>query len=193
MHARRRIRAGQIAILLTGLGLTAACTQPGYTPPSFPFFNSYSARADSVPRVLDNLDWWRAFRDPVLDGLIEQALRDSLSLALAQERVIEARTQRDGLAPAASLSSGAQLQREQVDGASTTTRAQAGLGFDWLLDIYGARRAQLDAASARIEVADAELDAARLLLLLNLANAYVDLRHQQTILHLRQSELRSRR
>jgi multidrug efflux system outer membrane protein len=188
-----RIRARQIVILLTGLSLTASCTQPGYSPPNFPFLNAYTTRADSVPRVMDNIDWWRAFKDPVLDRLIEHALTDSLTLALAQERVIEARSLRDSIAPAASLTSSAQVQREQLDGAPATTRSQAGMGFDWLLDFYGVRRAQVDAASARIEVADAELDAARLLLLLNLANAYVDLRHQQTSLQLRHSELRSRR
>ena len=42
-------------------------------------------------------------------------------------------------------------------------------------------------------MADAEVDAARLLLLLNIANAYVDLRYQQTSLALRRSELASRR
>ncbi|MDP5350165.1 MAG: TolC family protein, partial [Paracoccaceae bacterium] len=143
--------------------------------------------------VLDNHDWWRQFKDPVLDGLVERALSESLSLELAKERVIEAQAARDGLPMAANLAPNARVQRERQDGGPDLTRSEASLGFDWLLDIYGARRAQIEAAGARIEIADAELDAARLLLLLNLANAYVDLRYQQASLHLRRSELRSRR
>lgn len=188
---RRKTGRG-IAVMAT-LSLAAGCTEAPYTAPIFPFLTSYKTQTESVPRVLDNLDWWRSFNDPTLDRLIEQALSGNLNLDLAQERVIEARAARASLPLAASLSPSARVQREQQDGGSDLTRAEASLGFDWLLDIYGARRAQLEAASARVTVADAEVDAARLLLLLNLTNAYVDLRFQQSSLHLRRSELRSRR
>lgn len=186
-------RTGRGMVGLAALTLGASCTDAPYTAPIFPFLASYQSQTDSVPRVLDNLDWWRSFKDPTLDRLVEQALSGSLSLDLARERVIEARAARDTLPQAANLSPSLRMQREQQDGGPDITRSEAALGFDWLLDIYGARRAQVEAASARVAVADAELDAARLLLLLNLTNAYVDLRFQQTSLHLRRSELRSRR
>ena len=35
-------------------------------------------------------DWWRAYGDPQLDGLIEEALRDSPNLAIAQARLRQA-------------------------------------------------------------------------------------------------------
>lgn len=186
-------KAGRGMAVVATCSLAAGCTETSYTAPIFPFLATYKTQGDSVPRVLDNLDWWRSFNDPTLDRLIEQALAGNLNIGLAQERVIEARAARDGLPLAASLTPSARVQREQLNGGSDHTRAEASLGFDWLLDIYGARRAQLDAASARVTVADAEVDAARLLLMLNLTNAYVDLRFQQTSLHLRHSELRSRR
>ena len=186
-------RTGRGVVVLAALSLGAGCTETPYTPPIFPFLGTYKAQADSVPRVLDNMDWWRAFKDPVLDRLVEQALSGNLSLDLAQERVIEARAARDSLPQAANLSPSARVQRERQNGGPDLTRSDASLGFDWLLDIYGARRAQVEAAGARVEVADAEADAARLLLMLNLTNAYVDLRFQQTSLHLRRAELRSRR
>lgn len=186
-------RTGRGMVGLAALTLGASCTDAPYTAPIFPFLASYQSQTDSVPRVLDNLDWWRSFKDPTLDRLVQQALSGSLSLDLARERVIEARAARDTLPQAANLSPSLRVQREQQDGGPDITRSEAALGFDWLLDIYGARRAQVEAAGARVAVADAELDAARLLLLLNLTNAYVDLRFQQTSLHLRRSELRSRR
>ena len=78
------------------------------TASGLPFVKAFSISAvrdwsDSVPRVLDNLDWWRSFKDPTLDRLVEQALSGSLSLDLARERVIEARAARDTLPQAANL------------------------------------------------------------------------------------------
>ena len=185
-------KAGRGAALLTGLSMAAGCSDDPYAPPVFPFMASYKTQADAVPRVMAHDDWWRRFNDPVLNALVDRALLGSLDLDLAQERLVEARAARDSLPQAASLSPGARVQRERRDGGADMTRSEASLGFDWLLDIYGGRRAQVDAAGARVAVADAEVDAARLLLLLNIANAYVDLRYQQTSLHLRRSELRSR-
>ena len=186
---RRTARGTAILVSLT---LIAGCTQAPYTAPIFPFLKSYKTQVESAPRVLDNHDWWRSFNDTTLDRLIGQALSGNLNLDLAQERVIEARAARDSLPLAANLTPSARVQRERQDSGSDLTRAELGLGFEWLLDIYGARRAQLEAASARVTAADAEVDAARLLLLLNLTNAYIDLRFEQTSLNLRRSELRSR-
>lgn len=187
----RNTRRG--AIVLAGLSLGAGCTDDPYKAPIFPFMASYKTQSDAVPRIMAHDDWWKRFNDPVLNALIDRALLDSLDLDLAQERLVEARAARDSLPQTATLSPSARVQRERRDGGAELTRAEGSLGFDWLLDIYGARRAQADAAGARVAVADAEVDAARLLLLLNIANAYVDLRFQQASLHLRRSELRSRR
>ncbi|MDG1128056.1 MAG: hypothetical protein P8N68_03060, partial [Paracoccaceae bacterium] len=66
-------KAGQGIAVITGVSLVAACTDAPYTAPTFPFLGNYKAHADSVPRVLDNHDWWRQFKDPVLDGLVERA------------------------------------------------------------------------------------------------------------------------
>ncbi len=193
MSSFRWHRTNRSTLFFSALLLGANCTTTPYTQPSFPFSASFKSTADSVPRVLDNDDWWRGFKDPTLDHLVEQALAGSLSLDLAQERVMEARAVRDSLPRAANLAASAAVQRERLDGGNFETRSEATLGFEWLFDIYGARRAQAEAAGARVAIADAEVAAAQLLLLLNLTNAYVDLRYQQTSLHLRHSELQSRR
>ena len=104
-------KARQGIAVIAGVSLVAACTDAPYSPPTLPFLGNYKAHADSVPRVLENHDWWRQFKDPVLDGLVERALADSLSLELAKERVIEAQAARDGLPMAARLSPNARVQR----------------------------------------------------------------------------------
>ncbi len=38
-------------------------------------------------------EWWRVFNDPVLDGLIDRAYKENLTLRIAGLRVVEARAQ----------------------------------------------------------------------------------------------------
>jgi len=193
MTGRGWRRTSRAFSVLTGLALLAGCSDEPYTAPVFSFLSSYKAARDSAPVLLSNADWWKSFNDPTLDTLIETGLAGSLDLDIARERVIEAEALQRTVPQAAFLSPQAGVRREGGEDRSSRTRSEASLGFDWIVDIYGGRRAQIDAAGARIEVADAEVDAARLLLLLNISNAYVDLRYQQTSLRLRHSELASRR
>lgn len=186
-------RASRVFSVLTGLSVLAACSDGPYKAPVFPFLSSYKSTHASVPILLSNADWWKTFNDPTLNTLIETGLEGNLNLDIAKERVIEAKAIQRTVPKSAFLSPRAGVRRERGETGGAQTQAEAGLGFDWILDIYGGRRAQIDAAGARIEVADAEVDAARLLLLLNISNAYVDLRFQQTSLQLRRSELASRR
>jgi multidrug efflux system outer membrane protein len=179
--------------VLTGLSLLAGCSDDPYKAPVFSFLPSYKSAKESAPVLLSNADWWKTFNDPTLNTLIEAGLDGNLSLDIAKERVIEAEAIQRTVPKSALLSPRAGVQRERGETGSDQTQAEVGLGFEWILDIYGGRRAQIDAAGARIEVADAEVDAARLLLLLNIANAYIDLRYEQASLQLRRSELASRR
>ena len=178
--------------ILAGLPILAACSDEPYKTPVFPFLSSYKSAPDGAPVLLSNADWWKSFDDPTLDALVMAGLEGSLDLDLAKERVREAEAIQRTVPQSAFLSPRAGARRERDETGRTRSGSEASLGFEWILDIYGGRRAQIDAAGARIEVADAEVDAARLLLLLNIANTYIDLRYQQTSLALRRSELASR-
>lgn len=171
----------------------AACDRgEGYKTPHFPFFGSYSGR-QAAPVLLSNAEWWHGFQDPALDRLVAEALAGNLSLAAAKERVIEARAEERGVPDRAGLSASATGRQEGETGGDVTSTTEGDLGFSWMLDPYGERRARKSAAAARVEASDAEVDAARLLVLYNLCNAYVDLRYQQRLLALRQQEIASRR
>jgi multidrug efflux system outer membrane protein len=78
-------------------------------------------------------------------------------------------------------------------GTAPTGQGSGTLGLNWLLDPYGSHRADTRRAAAGIEVAEAELAAARLLVLNTLASAYIDLRYRQTLLALADREMRGRR
>ena len=193
MTGKSRRNAPRAFSILAGLSVMAACSDVPYKAPSFSFLSSYKSERDGAPVLLSNADWWKTFNDPILNRLIETGLAGNLDLDIAKERVIEAQAIQRTVPQAAFLSPRAVLRRERGDTGSDRNRAEIGFGLDWILDIYGGRRPQIDAAGARIEVADAEVDAARLLLILNIANTYVDLRFQQASLQLRRSELESRR
>ncbi len=192
MMGRVGRRASPIFVALIGLSFLAGCSSEPYKAPLFSFLSSYKSAKSGAPVLLSNADWWTNFEDPTLNALVETGLAGNLNLDIAKERVNEAIAIQRSVPTSAFLSPRAGARRERDEFGRTDTVSEASLGFEWILDIYGGRRAQIDAAGARIEVADAEVDAARLLLLLNISNAYVDLRYQQASLRLRRSELGSR-
>ncbi len=192
-HKRCSAPARGIAFALTALlGLSGCDLSEPYQGPSFGFFSKYNTAKTASPVLLDNAAWWRGLRDPTLDHLITLALRDNLSLEIARERVTAARAARDGVPTLLALSPTADVTTSSTNTTGRSTTGSAALGLSWMLDPYGTRRAQLRAAEARIEVADAEEDAARLLVLFNTANAYANLRQSQQTLVQNHKELRRR-
>ena len=87
--------------------LLSACTvgpdfhRPDETPP--PAWAAASAASvasaasdiasHAVPRAYDGRLWWSVFKDPILDGLVDEAMRQNLDLQTAALRIEEARAQ----------------------------------------------------------------------------------------------------
>jgi len=69
-------------------------------PPSWPGPASAPADLPSKPvaRTFDGRRWWAVFKDPVLDGLVDEAVRQNLDLQTATLRIEEARAQRGAAA-----------------------------------------------------------------------------------------------
>ena len=157
-------------VICAGLGLGLSACAPGsdYAAPSFPFLQGYSQTQDPAPVLLSNAAWWQTLEDPTLDRLIALGLRDNLSLAEARERVTQARASREALGAAASLSPSAQITASGTDPTRPDVTGMARLGLSWILDPYGARRAEREGAEARIRQAAAERDAAQLLVVFNI-------------------------
>jgi len=140
--------------------------------------------------------WWQAFGDPVLDALVERALSENLDLAIARARVEEARAGRraagglllprldaSALAQRSALSEtggtpGSELVEFGVAG-NRNNVFQAGFDASWELDLFGANRRALEAATARWRGAGAERAAARLRLAAEVARTYLELRAAQ--------------
>ena len=181
-------------VLTATIGLSGCATDETYNLPFFKFAKSYSSvSSQAVPVTLANETWWMGFKDPVFNELVTRSLAGNLDLEIAREKVIEARANRDAVPGLLNVSPTATHRYGQSPGGTASHTSNARLNLDWMLDPYGLRRQQLQAASARVDIADAEEDAARLTLLLNLSNAYVDLRYNQRLLNLRRQQLASRR
>ncbi len=143
-----------------------------------------AAVGPAVPVVIR--DWWRGFGDPALNSLVERALADNPSLKVAQARLARAQaavaaTQAaDGLQVNGSLD--ATRQRFSATsiyppplGGGSFTLGTAQIGGSWEFDFFGRNRAAIEAAVGTQRVAQADAQAARIVLASNVARTYVQL------------------
>ena len=85
-------RSSLVALFLA----TASCTVgPDYRPPSIAvapaWLEAWNAGIDN--RSVDLSRWWTEFNDPILNSLVDRAVKANLDLAVAQARIREARGQ----------------------------------------------------------------------------------------------------
>jgi NodT family efflux transporter outer membrane factor (OMF) lipoprotein len=127
-------------------------------------------------------DWWQHFGDPILDGLVKEALTNNRTLAIAKARVDEARASRT-FARAALLPEvnavGAVSRSNQgfLTGDRAINLAEADLQASWELDLFGRNRARAAEAAAILESEEASAQAVRVGLLAEVARSYFDLRN----------------
>jgi len=181
------------AVALAILALAGCDVATLYQSPSFKASATYAGVPPVSSETLSRQAWWEGFNDPVLNGLVRDAMAGSFDLALAKERVTEAKALSGSIAEPGTFTGTLEAGRQGGNRIDNANGGELTLGYDWLFDPWGERKAQRRAASGRIQVADAELDAARLLLVSSLTNAYLELRFQQRSLQLRRQELASRR
>lgn len=173
------------ALLLAGCSAGTA-----YRAPPLPVADSWKAAA-AAPRP-DEGAWWKAFGDPVLDTLVDQALAGNPDIDVALARVEQARAA-TGFAKAAQLPSAtvsgslARSRQSLEDGLGrlssyvpgfgrTQDRADLGLNLSWDLDLAGGLRRQSEAARADLVAANAGTQAARLAVVGDLIDTYLGMR-----------------
>ena len=188
---RRKFLRGLLCVA-TAMAVASCDVSSVYNSPTFPFAKSFTTRPSGAPVLLENTAWWTGFNDPTLNTLIDQALSQNLDLELARERVIEAQALSETISDPLSISGEVNAGRRGGSTISASNGGDGSFGFEWLFDPYGGRQSEIRAAEGRVDVAEANLDAARLLLLSNVTTAYIDLRFYQTSHRYRREELRSR-
>ena len=160
MNARRLLP------LLACTSLVACLGEP-YQRPEMEVPAGFRISVEQTPQA-DDRQWWQGFGDPVLDGLVEEALRSNEDLRIAAARVDEfhgAMMQvRAGLVPGVgySVQSGQQQPSRAVPPGSDATVNSVSGGFTagWEIDVWGRIRNLTAASVADWQASEADRRAA---------------------------------
>jgi len=128
-------------------------------------------------------DWWTGYGDAKLNALIAAALAGNPTIRTAQARLERAQANEElaGAARQPQLSASADTSRQKLSqnyiyppplGGSTQSLNTATLNASWEVDLFGRRRAALDAAIGSTRAAQADREAARVLLATRVASSY---------------------
>jgi len=170
----RKLMAGVCMTILAGCSVGPDYVRPDIKSPE-QWKVEYRAAADMA-----DVQWWKSFKDPVLDSLIETAIRENLDLQNASAKVDQylgvLDTTRSQFFPQITASFTPAVQRSYQTLNNTTESYQAALNASWEIDLWGRIRRSSEAARARILGSEAGRRAVLLSVVSNLASAYITLR-----------------
>ena len=185
--ARRTLTTVFIALGSSIVILLGGCANPRGIEPQAVLAEPAALGIDaSAPAAPVAADWWLAFDDPVLADLVARAVAGNPSLRVAAARAARAAANsasaRAAEGPQLGASLDASRQRYTENGAvppplagSVRSSASIGVNGSWELDFFGRNRAQLESALGAERAAAADAAAARELLAVNVARAWVQL------------------
>ncbi len=173
------------ALLLTAL-LSSCTVGPNYSPPTVPLAPAF--RAPAGPMVADPAPWWTQFHDPALDALEAKAMAENLTIEQALARVDQANAAFKSSAaarlPAGNVDASAARAEQSLNSGlgvisrylpaypRTVDNGQIAVSAAWDVDFAGGLKRQQQAAAANAMAARAGVNAARLAVAAELANAY---------------------
>lgn len=175
-----------VAVLLAATSLAACAVGPDHvapTPPvsaEAPFIGGQSAEVTTA--APDN-DWWRLYDDPVLDGLVADALAANTDVRVAVARIERARANlrgsRSDALPQTSISGsgtyGRAAESQVPPGADREGRTVDGeFAVSYELDLFGRVRRGIEVSRADLEAAREDADAVRVIAVADTVRAYVD-------------------
>lgn len=190
-HATRLLGASALALAL------GACTVgPDYKAPAETSRASWQGKQQSVADFTQIQQWWASFHDAELNRLVDRAVAGNLDVKIAEQRIIEAHSQRDiaaaGYYP--TLNVGGQATRA---GIPTTLGKlpignkidffQLGLTSSWEIDLWGKTDRSVEEAEANIGASVEDRRAVLVSLLGELGQDYVALRAAQLRLDIAKS------
>jgi NodT family efflux transporter outer membrane factor (OMF) lipoprotein len=171
---------------LSALALSACAVGPDYVaaPPSpassGPFL---AAGAPPVSPSALPADWWRLYDDPVLDGLVADALAANTDLRQAVARIERARAGLRGAGaerlPQTAIGAGGSYSRQpesQVPPGADREGWSHDVGIEvgYELDLFGRVGRTVEAARADLAASQADADAVRVIVVADTTRAYAD-------------------
>jgi outer membrane protein, multidrug efflux system len=191
MHVNHRLRFTALPLLTAGAVVAVLLTACSYrmdrveNPVQLPV----AWDATLTPTANDGVqpDWWKSFGSPVLDQLIQEALKGNPGLIATEERLKQAeRTlsgQHDGLFPDPSIRASTGRTRSGSSGndnpllntSRTTDSTSASLSLSYNVDLWGATAARYRASVAQFIGTRYDTDLARIQLAANVSRDYFNL------------------
>ncbi len=127
--------------------------------------------------------WWQKFNDPQLNLLVEEALRQNLSLQqswarLRQVRALAVKSGAD-LYPDLALNAGASTGRRRAETTETVESYSLGLSTNYEIDLWGRIRSEQQAALLEAAASREDLNAAAITLSANVASRWIGIISQR--------------
>ncbi len=174
-------------LALVALGTAGCAVGPDYVRPDVSTPEKWRIDSGTAAEVVDT-KWWQQFGDPVLDELVESALRENLDVRIAAARVDQfvgtLAATRSQLFP--QIGYGADANRVKLSeigqpplppGADRYfSLYQAQLGASWQLDLFGRVRRLSEAAQAQVYASEQARRGVVLSLVSSVTSSYIVLR-----------------
>lgn len=172
----RTLAVALAAVLPALLCACADVSQKPYRTPDSPGKEAWSSSKGLpvAPSEMIAPDWWKGFRDPYLDGLVERALGANFDLKVLAARIRVASAQvgeaRAGALP--TLDAGAGASFEKSTGQKFSKQFNLGTQVNWDIDIWGRVAKGVEAQSAEFRATEADWRAGYLTLVSDVSTTY---------------------
>jgi multidrug efflux system outer membrane protein len=172
---RRTWTAAGLSLLLAGCTVGPKYSRPSLQPPT----DFYAERQINTTSESD-LAWWDLFKDPVLQGLIREALKNNYDLQIALARVEQERAlagvTRSEYFPQVGYGANVSGQRAPEPLIANHTYYSYNINTIWEIDLFGHIRRLNEAQRAVYLASDEARRDIRLLVLSEVAQGYFQLR-----------------
>ena len=206
----RKALSDKLIVAVLFLILLVGCAVgPDYREPKLAMPASWQeAQQKGVEiRPVEMARWWTTFNDPLLNSLVERAVKSNLDLRIAEARIREARASRavvaSGAWPTVDVSASYKRNRTSENALALGSLAPQGggnleqdlfkTGFDasWEIDVFGGVRRGVEAADATLAASVENRRDVLVTLLGDVAKNYVDLRGFQRRLAVARANLKA--
>ncbi|WP_005031253.1 efflux transporter outer membrane subunit [Holophaga foetida] len=168
---RKGVLFGCLTSLLVGTG----CLKVHREAPKVHLPQAWQGRALTGAAIADREHWWKAFNDPVLDGLIDRALRTNNNLAAATLKVRKARLEaglvNTNLTPELSAGLSGETSRDLKAHVSTRSYSAA-LTLSYEVDLWGKLASTREASKWEAMATEGDRQSTALALVGTTASAY---------------------
>jgi multidrug efflux system outer membrane protein len=177
---------GAVALFVAAT-LAGCAVGPNYKKPATPVAQTYGAAEPALytPEQAQ-VQFWKQFGDETLNKLVDDSLNANHDLRIAVGRLAEARAARHqslyDLGPTVTATAGHTTQQTsavQFGFPYTSSYYDAGFDATWELDLFGRVRRSVEASSAELQGAEANLRDAQVSVIAEVARTYFELRGEQ--------------